>query len=115
MALSPRGKVTEASEFKYLLAVARPSSRLNDRLWRVMDAQPELHGPVLRYFQRYRIILVIRIKMRRLRELPLSLGEVVPFQRPRPREIRGLGSLVFFARLRRHRLRRTLLRHRARA
>lgn len=55
-ALSPRGKVADASEFKYLLGVARPSSRLNDRLWRVMDAQPELHGPVLRYFQRYRTL-----------------------------------------------------------
>jgi retron-type reverse transcriptase len=51
--LTPRFRVTSVTRFKYLLGCAEPSHKLNDRIWRVYDSQPELYGSVLRYFRRY--------------------------------------------------------------
>jgi len=51
--LSPRNRVSEPTEFKFLLGRAAPSSEINDRLWKVLDHHPELYASVLRYFQRY--------------------------------------------------------------
>jgi hypothetical protein len=51
--LSVRNRVSEPTEFKFLLGRAAPSSEINDRLWKVLDNHPELYASVLRYFQRY--------------------------------------------------------------
>src|SRR5262249_39560009 len=51
--LSARNRVSEPTEFKFLLGRAAPSSEINDRLWKVLDNHPELYASVLRYFQRY--------------------------------------------------------------
>jgi hypothetical protein len=52
--LSPRFRLgNTVTEFRFLLARARPSSRLNDRLWRILEVQPELYGSILHYFQKY--------------------------------------------------------------
>lgn len=45
--LTPRGSVTDPTEFKFLLGLAQPSAKLNTRLWRVMDNHPEMHSPIL--------------------------------------------------------------------
>lgn len=52
-ALTPRFRVTNATRFKYLLACATPSTKLNERIWRVLELHPDLYGSILRYFQRY--------------------------------------------------------------
>lgn len=71
--LSPRNRVTESTEFKFLLGRAIPSSEINDRLWKVLENHPELYVSVLRYFQRYdrlpkksgeRLIAALRTKPR---------------------------------------------------
>ena len=51
--LSLRYRVSEPTEFKFLLGRAEPSFQINDRLWKVLDNHPELYVSVLRYFQRY--------------------------------------------------------------
>ncbi len=51
--LSPRNRVDEPTEFKFLLGRAVPSFEINDRLWKVLDNHPELYAAVLRYFQLY--------------------------------------------------------------
>lgn len=51
--LSPRFKVEDATRFKYMLACAEPSSKLNDRMWRIYENHPEMYGNILRYFGRY--------------------------------------------------------------
>jgi len=51
--LSGNYKVKNSTEFKFLLAYATPSSRLNDRLWRLLENHPDISGNILRYFQRY--------------------------------------------------------------
>src|SRR5262249_9416695 len=51
--LSARNRVSEPTEFKFLLGRAEPSSAINERLWKVLDNHPELYASVLRYFQRY--------------------------------------------------------------
>jgi hypothetical protein len=51
--LSARNRVSEPTEFKFLLGRAAPSSELNDRLWSILDNHPELYASVLRYFQHY--------------------------------------------------------------
>jgi hypothetical protein len=51
--LSPHFRVEESTRFKYMLACAEPSSKLNDRMWRIYENQPEFYGNILRYFQRY--------------------------------------------------------------
>ena len=45
--------MASATEFKFLLAYASPSGKLNDRLWRILDRHPEMAESILRYFQRY--------------------------------------------------------------
>src|SRR5439155_11516389 len=51
--LSARGRVKQITEFKYLLSNATPSAKLNDGFWDVLENQPDLYRPLLRYFQRY--------------------------------------------------------------
>jgi hypothetical protein len=53
MQLSKNLKVNTTTEFKFLLAFAKPSARLNARLWRLLDNHPEISGNILRYFQLY--------------------------------------------------------------
>src|SRR5207248_8556611 len=47
--LSKKYKVSSPTEFKFLLAYAEPSGRLNNRLWRLLDNHPEMSGNILRY------------------------------------------------------------------
>ena len=54
--LSPRFCVANPTRFKFLLARAKPSARLNDRLWRILQLQPDFYASILCYFQRYRVI-----------------------------------------------------------
>jgi hypothetical protein len=51
--LSARNRVSEQTEFKFLLGRAVPSAEINGRLRKVLDNNPELYASVLRYFQRY--------------------------------------------------------------
>src|ERR1039458_8424966 len=67
--LSPRFRVKNDTRFKYLLAYAAPSSRLNSRLWRILDERPDLYDCILPYFRRYKLLprsvakqIVFRIK-----------------------------------------------------
>ncbi len=81
--LCPRGLVSNKTEFKSLLAFAGPSSRLNSRLWRVLERHPELHEPVLRYFKRYsKLPLGIANRLlERLKLGPLYAAEVAELVR----------------------------------
>lgn len=54
--LAPRGRVARVTEFKYLLGLANPNSRLTPLLWRVFERQPGLYWPVLRCLQKYAIL-----------------------------------------------------------
>lgn len=56
LALTPRGRIEHPTRFKFLLARAQPSARLNDRLWKVLENHPDTYGGILRYFQRYKIL-----------------------------------------------------------
>lgn len=51
--LSPKFRVSDPTEFKFLLARALPRTRLTRRLLRVPDHQPYLYADVLRYLRRY--------------------------------------------------------------
>jgi hypothetical protein len=51
--LSPRFQVSNDTRFKYLLAHAAPSSKLNGRLWKILEQRPDLYDSVFRYFRRY--------------------------------------------------------------
>jgi hypothetical protein len=50
---SKRLKIQDPTEFKFLLAHARPTAELNDRLWRLLEHYPEFAENILRYFQGY--------------------------------------------------------------
>jgi Reverse transcriptase (RNA-dependent DNA polymerase) len=52
-ALTPRFRILDSTRFKYLLACAKPNTKLNERLWRILESHPDLYGSILRYFQRY--------------------------------------------------------------
>ena len=67
--LSPRFRVVNDTRFKYLLAHASPSSKLNGRLWRILEQRPDLYDCVFQYFRRYKTLprvvanqVVIQIK-----------------------------------------------------
>jgi hypothetical protein len=51
--LSPNYRVTDPTEFRFLLGRAEPNAGLDRRLIRVLARQPYLYGNVLRYFRRY--------------------------------------------------------------
>ncbi len=51
--LSPRFRVSDATEFKFLLARAEPRKRLTLRLIRILDHHPFLYAEVLRYLSKY--------------------------------------------------------------
>ena len=54
--LSPRCRVSNATRFKYLLACAKPSAKLNERLWRIYENHPEFYGTIFRYFRKYKTL-----------------------------------------------------------
>lgn len=51
--LSPRHAVADVTRFKYVLAYAAPSAKLNERLWRILESRPDLYASILRYFEKY--------------------------------------------------------------
>lgn len=51
--LTPRFKVKNITRFKFLLAHAKPSSKLSTRLWRLYEKNPSFYESMMRYFQRY--------------------------------------------------------------
>ena len=51
--LSPKFRINEATEFKFLLARAEPRKRLSLRLIRILDHHPFLYSDVLRYMRKY--------------------------------------------------------------
>lgn len=51
--LTPSVKIHNETRFKYLLAFASPTSRLNGRLLTISAARPDLVPNVARYFKRY--------------------------------------------------------------
>lgn len=51
--LTERYKVKNYTRFKYVLAHALPSSKINDRIWRIYKEQIANFDSVFRYFQRY--------------------------------------------------------------
>jgi hypothetical protein len=53
VALTPHCRIADSTRFKFLLARAKPSARLNDRLWNVLSNHPDAYASVFRYFQRY--------------------------------------------------------------
>ncbi len=54
--LTPRHRVSNATRFKYLLACAEPSAKLNERLWRIYENHPDLYRNIFRYFQGYKTL-----------------------------------------------------------
>ena len=60
IALSPRltpiVKIEDETRFKYLLAHAAPTSRLNGRMLTISATRPDLVPAIARYFRRYRIL-----------------------------------------------------------
>jgi hypothetical protein len=56
VALSPRFRVVNDTRFKFLLAHASPSSALNARLWKIVEARPDLYDSIFRYFRRYKTL-----------------------------------------------------------
>lgn len=54
--LSPRFRVANDTRFKYLLAHAEPTSKLNGRLWKILEQRPDLYDSVFRYFRRYKVL-----------------------------------------------------------
>lgn len=56
VALSPRFCVVNDTRFKYLLAHASPSAKLNSRLWKILEQRPDLYDCVFRYFRRYKTL-----------------------------------------------------------
>lgn len=67
--ITPEVRISDETKFKYLLAYAEPSSRLNSRLLLISRARPDLVPTIARYFSRYRTLplsvsrdLIARIK-----------------------------------------------------
>lgn len=60
--LSPRYHVANDTRFKFLLAHASPSSKLNMRLWKILERRPDLYDCIFRYFRRYRTLPRIAAK-----------------------------------------------------
>src|SRR5439155_16007182 len=54
--LSRRGSVERVTRFKYLLAHASPSARINMRLATVFKKNPALYANIMRYFRLYRVL-----------------------------------------------------------
>jgi len=69
--LTPRYRIVDITRFKYLLAHALPSSRLNDRLWRIYKRYPELFVQVMAYFSKYEK-LPRSVAVQLISELPVS-------------------------------------------
>ena len=51
--LTPRYEIKNATRFKYLLAHANSSAKLTNRLWRILEKQPEVYRSVCNYLRRY--------------------------------------------------------------
>jgi len=49
-------KIKNTTRFKYLLAHAMPSSKINNRIWRLFKENPANFETTLRYFQRYKFL-----------------------------------------------------------
>lgn len=71
--LTPEVEITDETKFKYLLAYAQPSSRLNSRMLLISKGRPDLVPTIARYFGRYRVLplsvsgeLIARIKASQL-------------------------------------------------
>lgn len=74
--LSPRFHVLNDTRFKYLLAHAIPSSKLNGRLWRILEQRPDLYDCIFRYFRRYKSLPrgVAKELIKQIRERPLYIA-----------------------------------------
>jgi hypothetical protein len=66
--LTPKFRVANGTRFKFLLSCAVPSHKLNDRIWRIYEGQPDLYESILRYFRGYRR-LPLKVALRLLREI----------------------------------------------
>ena len=66
--LTPRFRVENATRFKYLLSCAEPTHKLNGRMWRIYERQPEFYANILRYFTKY-VRLPISVADRLLDEI----------------------------------------------
>lgn len=51
--LTPRYQIENPTRFKYLLGQAIPSAQLTDRLWRVLEGNPDVFRNVCNYLRRY--------------------------------------------------------------
>lgn len=54
--LTERFKIKNPTRFKFLLAHAIPSSKINDRVWRIYKNYISHFDSILRYFQRYNLL-----------------------------------------------------------
>ncbi|MFA5129739.1 MAG: reverse transcriptase domain-containing protein [Patescibacteria group bacterium] len=52
--LTKRFKIHDATRFKYILAHAIPSAKLNGRLWKLFKLYPAYYESITRYYQRYK-------------------------------------------------------------
>lgn len=66
--LTPRFRVANATRFKFLVACAEPSYKLNDRMWRIYEKPPDLYASIFRYFRRYEL-LPSKVARRLLKEI----------------------------------------------
>jgi len=71
--LSPRFKVEKTTQFKFFLAQADPSSKLNSRLLRISKSRPDLIPAVMRYLKKYdRLPSAVALELlHRLKSVPL--------------------------------------------
>lgn len=51
--LTPCYEIKNTTRFKYLLAHAKPSAGLTNRLWRILEKQPEIYRSICNYLRRY--------------------------------------------------------------
>jgi Reverse transcriptase (RNA-dependent DNA polymerase) len=67
--LSPEVQIKNETRFKYLLAFANPSARLNARMLKITASRPDLVPSIARYFRRYKVLpeSVSRELIRRVR------------------------------------------------
>lgn len=99
--LTPTARIKNETRFKYLLAHADPSHRLNDRMLKISATRPDLVSPIARYFARYKVLprhvsreLYLRVRGEQLYENVTAEWLAVLQNRVRPTEMPLLNKAL---------------------
>jgi hypothetical protein len=99
--ITPVVKISDETRFKYLLAHAAPSTRLNNRMLKIAAGRPDLVPNVARYFKRYTVLprtvvkeLHLRVRRDQLYEYITAEWIDVLNSRLRPVESDSLNQLL---------------------